>query len=193
MTHPTLYRRVLRRETHSPRAALAVFAAVLLILAFAWMATESVLELLGRPPLLVSPGEALLAVISLPTAVITPAIVGAGVVATIIGLIFVAYAVLPGRRARHTGVVGRTAVVVDNAVIASALARTASNAANIDPDQVVVSIGHRTAEIRVRPSSGFSVDEAAIVSAVEQQLDDFELTPSIRSKVTIDRKGVVGA
>ena len=193
MTNPTLYRRVLRRETHSPRAALAVFAAVLLILAFAWIGTESVLELLGRPPLLVSPGEALLAANNLPTAVITPAIVGAGVVAAIVGLVFVAFAVLPGRRARHTGVVGRTAVVVDNAVIASALARTASNAANIDPDQVTVTIGHRTADVRVRPTSGFSVNEAAIASAVEQQLDDLELTPSVRSKVTIERKGVVGA
>jgi len=142
---------------------------------------------------LVSPGEALLAANNLPTAVITPAIVGAGVVAAIVGLVFVAFAVLPGRRARHTGVVGRTAVVVDNAVIASALARTASNAANIDPDQVTVTIGHRTADVRVRPTSGFSVNEAAIVSAVEQQVDDLELTPTIRSNVTIERKGVVGA
>ncbi|PRY64691.1 hypothetical protein B0I08_11276 [Glaciihabitans tibetensis] len=195
--HPTLnssvYRRILRRETHSPRAGLAIALAVVLILVLAWIGTESVLAFLSRPALLVAPGDALSAATTLPEAVVPATIIGGGAVLAVIGLIILLFALLPGRRARHIGVVDRTAVVVDNTVIASALARTASYTADIDPDQVVVTIGRRTAEVSVRPTSGFAVDRAAIAEAVAEQLEALNLTPTIRSKVVIEKKGVVGA
>jgi hypothetical protein len=193
MTHPALYRRILRRETHSPRATIAISVAIVLIVVFAWIGTESVLALLGRPALLVAPADALTSTLAIPTALLPSAIIGGGAVVALIGLLLLLVAVLPGRRARHTGVVGRTAVVVDNAVIASALARTASTTANIDPDQVVVTIGHRSADVRVQPTSGYSVNKERITAAVQEQLETLELTPALRSTVTIEQKGVVGA
>jgi hypothetical protein len=193
MTATSPYSRILRRETHSPRSAIAITLAVLLILVLAWIGTESVLALLGQPALLVAPVDALTAALALPTAIVPGALIAAGVVVALVGLLLVVLAILPGRRARHTAPVGRTAVVVDNTVVASALARTASGAANIDPDQVVVTVGHRSAIVSVRPTSGFAVDEAAVTSAVRAQLELFDLTPALRVSVVINKKGVVGA
>jgi len=193
MTTAALYRRILRRETHSSRSTLAILLAVVLVVVFAWIATESVIALLGLPALLVAPNDALDSVVGLPDTVAPWVIVAAGAGAAVLGLVLVLAALLPGRRARHTAAVDRTAVVVDNTVVASALARTASFSANVDPDQVVVTIGHRTAEVFVQPSSGFSVDKAEIESAVREQIDAFGLTPSLRSTVTIERRGMVGA
>ena len=193
MTTPPPYRRILRRETHSPRSGFAIALAVVLIFVLAWIGTESVLALLGRPALLVAPEDSLGSVLGLPTLVTSSGIIGAGSAVAVIGLLIVLVALLPGRRARHTGVVGRTAVVVDNVVVASALARVASRSANIDPDQVVVTIGHRTVDVTVRPSSGFPVDDARVLTAVQEALTTFELTPALRAKVTIEQKGVVGA
>jgi hypothetical protein len=50
-----IYRRVSRRETHSPRSLVAIVLAVVLILVLAWIGTEIVLALLGAPALLVAP------------------------------------------------------------------------------------------------------------------------------------------
>jgi hypothetical protein len=193
VTTPPPYRRILRRETHSPRSGFAIALAVVLILVLAWIGTESVLALLGRPALLVAPEDSLGSVLGLPTLITSSGIIGAGSAVAVIGLLIVLVALLPGRRARHTGVVGRTAVVVDNVVVASALARVASRTANIDPDQVVVTIGHRAVDVNVRPSSGFPVDDARVLTAVQEALITFELTPPLRAKVTIEQKGVVGA
>ena len=42
--------RVVRRETHSPRSTAAVVVALLVLLAIAYVAVESVLQLLGLRP-----------------------------------------------------------------------------------------------------------------------------------------------
>ena len=193
MTHASHYQRILRRESHSPRSGLAIVLAVILILVFLWIGTEGVLALVSQQALLVAPTDALAAVTALPEAADPTALIGAGVVIALIGLVLSLFAVLPGHRARHTGEVTRTAAVVDNTVIASALARTASVAANVDRDQVTVTIGHRTADVTVRPTSGFPVDKDAVAEAVGHQITIFRLTPALRSSVTIENRGVVGA
>ena len=49
MSTPTsLYSRISRRETHSPRSLLAIILAVLLIIVAAWIGTEIVLSLLAQ-------------------------------------------------------------------------------------------------------------------------------------------------
>ena len=193
MTTVSLYRRVLRREMHSPRSGLAIVLAVVLILVVAWIGTEAILAFFHQHALLVAPAAALAGIALLPQTVVAPAIIVVGVVVAILGVIILLFALLPGRRARHTGTIGRTAVVVDNRVIASSLARSASYAARVAPDQVVVTIGHRTVLVRVRPTSGFPVDRAGIEETVAEQLGSFDLKPALRSKVLIDRKGIVGS
>lgn len=187
------YRRIVRREMHSPRSTLAIVLAVAGVLVAAWIGTESVLLYLGRPALLVDPVVALEAAIALPTTVTAAALIAAGSVVALIGLALVLVAVLPGRRASHQGRTGRTAVVIGNRAIASVLARRAARAAGVGPDQVVVSVSRRVAEVRVSRSSGWTVDEPSVAAAVERELDRLDVSPALRSSIVVERHGVVGA
>ncbi|MFT2690263.1 hypothetical protein [Clavibacter zhangzhiyongii] len=57
MSTESTYRRLVRRETHSSRAGIAITIAVLLILVLAWLGTEAVLAALGVAPLLLAPAD----------------------------------------------------------------------------------------------------------------------------------------
>ena len=187
------YRRIVRRETHSPRSGFAIVLAVLLLLVAAWLVTETVLVLVGAPPLLSTPGALVDAALALPTAVLPAALVTAGALVAVLGLVCVLVAVLPGRRPRHHGETARTALVVDDRAIASALARRAARAAGIDADNVLVSVGQRTAAVRLSRSSGWSIDTDAVEAAVANELRRLNLSPALRATVTVDTRGVVGA
>jgi hypothetical protein len=188
-----LYRRIVRRETHSPRSTPAIVLAVVATAVVAWVGTECVLRFAGQPALLVDPADAVAAAVALPASVETAVLVASGAVVGLIGLVLVLVAVLPGRRANHVGHTGRTALVVDNRAIASALARTAARAAGVGADQVVVSVARRVAEVRVSRSSGWPVDESSVTAAVTAELARLDLAPSISPRVIVERRGVVGA
>ena len=74
-----------------------------------------------------------------------------GAVMAMAGLFFFLNAVLPGRRARHLLPDRRAAVVVDDEVIASALARRARLAANVTQEQVMVIVSQEPGA-RQRPA-----------------------------------------
>jgi hypothetical protein len=188
----SVYRRVSRRETHSPRSLLAIVLAVVLILVFAWVGTEIVLALVGAPALLVSPASMFGAVLD-PSAAPAGALAAGGIVAALIGIVFIVAAVAPGRRARHLLAAGRAATVVDNEVIASALARHASLAADVDPDNARVSVSHRRAVVHLTPTSGVPVDHAGVTDVVTRQLESYGLRPRVTTRVLIPHDGKVGA
>ncbi|MDO9397170.1 MAG: DUF6286 domain-containing protein [Herbiconiux sp.] len=187
-----LYRRIGRRETHSPRSLPAIVLAVALILVLAWIGTEIVIALLGAPALLVAPVDMFTSAVNLVEA---PAgiVAAAGIVVALIGLVLVIVAVSPGRRARHRIESSRTVVVVDNEVIASALARHASVAGDVDPDNATVSVSHRRADVHLTPTSGIPVDEAAVNDGVARQLESYGLKPGVRASVRIAQNGRIGA
>lgn len=192
MSTTHLYRRLNRRETHSPLSGLAIVLAVLAILVLAYLGTEFVLRAFGFAPLLVAPQAIAQAVVDAPAYPAWTLIAG-GIVAAIIGLVLVIVAVTGARRARHTLTSERAATVIDNEVIASALARHAASAAHTSADNTSVSVSHRTAVVRVTPASGTAVDAAAVTAAVDEQLRSYDLKPSIRSRVIISTEGKVGA
>lgn len=192
-SHGLLYKRVVRREAHSSKAGLAITLAVLLVVALAYLAVEAILALAGQPPLLAKPAAVLGGVVDLPFNLEASVLIALGVVAAIVGLILIVSSVSPGRRADHEGIVGRTAVLVDNRAIASALASRASYAAGVDPDQVVVSVGRRTAEVRIQPTSGWPVNKEAVEQAVGAEIERMQLTPPLSSRIAISAQGKVGA
>jgi hypothetical protein len=190
-TDPRLQSRVLRRELHSPKSGLAITLAVLAILALAWLGTESVLAALGRPALLLTPADMGSGIRGL--ASVQPGVlIAAGVVLALIGLILVIAAVTPGRRGRHVIGAVPAAAVVNDEVIASALVRTAASAAGVSPDRAVATVGRTSATVRITPASGVPVDRAAVERAVAEAAQALELTPAIRARVVIDKKGRVG-
>lgn len=192
MSSSPLYRRIVRRETHSSRSGIAITLAIILIVVLAWIGTESVLAAIGQPPLLVAPADAAGAVLGAaggPVGVLT----AIGAVVAIVGIVLIVVSLAPGRRGRRGGASQRTVAVVDDRVIARSLARTASYAGDVDPDQVNVSVGKRSAVIEVTRTSGRSTDLRSIDEAVRDELDAYDYTPALRHKVRLSKKGTVGA
>lgn len=189
-------RRVVYRATHSSRAAVATLAAVLVMVLAGYGLLESAVHAIGQPAWLIEPQLAAERIIALPAG-IPPLLLGAaGAVIAMVGLFFLLNAVLPGRRARHVlNSTGRSApaVVVDDEVIASALARSARLAANVTPEQVMVVVSERRVIVNVRPTSGVPVSEAAVLAAVQGELDEMSLVPQPEVHVNISTAGVIGA
>jgi hypothetical protein len=192
MSTSTTYRRILRRETHSSRSGVAVTLAVLLILVFAWIGTESVLAAVGTAPLLVAPADAASAVLGAAGAPVGT-LTAIGVVVAIIGLVLIVVSLAPGRRGRRAAGADRTAVVVDDRVIARSLARTASFAGDVHPDRVNVSVGKKVALVEIDPVSGRTADLRSIEEAVRDEISGYDYTPTLRPRVKLStKKGKVG-
>ncbi|WP_219816444.1 DUF6286 domain-containing protein [Arthrobacter sp. 4R501] len=198
-------RRVVYRETHSSRAAVATVAAVLVMGLAGYGLLESAVHAIGQPAWLIEPQLAAERIVALPAG-IPPLLLGAsGAVVAMVGLFFLLNAVLPGRRARHVlngttlngttlnGTGNSSAVVVDDEVIASALARSARLAANVTPEQVMVVVSRRQIIVNVRPTSGVPVAEAAVLAAVQDELSGMSLVPVPDVRVNISTVGVIGA
>ncbi|WP_295825770.1 DUF6286 domain-containing protein [uncultured Microbacterium sp.] len=183
----TVLRTVVRRETHSPRTAAMLVVVVLLILALAYAAVEIILDLSGAQPLLVAPGAALNAVVAAPTALMPVAFIVGGVVLAILGLIVLVLALKPGRLARHEMSWGERAVVVDNGVVASALAQHLSNESGIAREDIVVGVAHRAVDVTVRPPVGIPVDEAQLRRIVDEEVTSYKLSPAVRTHLRVHR------
>jgi hypothetical protein len=192
MSTASLYKRIVRRETHSSRAGIAITLAVLLIVALAWIGTEAVLAAVGTAPLLLAPTDLVgstLDAASAPVGVLT----AVAIVVALIGLVLIVVSLAPGRRGRRGGTAERTVAVVDDRVIARSLARTASYAGDVDPSQVSVSVGKRSALIEVTRTSGRQTDVRSIDEAVRDELDAYDFSPALRHKVKLSEKGTVGS
>ncbi|GAT89575.1 putative membrane protein [Paenarthrobacter nicotinovorans] len=185
--------RILRRETHSSRAGAAVIAAVLVIILCVYALLEAGVRAVGQPPWLVDPTTAAERIIALPEG-ISPLLLGAsGAVVAMVGLFFLLHAVLPGRRARHLLRDPRTAVVVDDEVLASALARRARMAANVTQEQVMVVVSRQTVVVNVRPTSGSRVSHDSVLAAVQAELEEMSPVPMPTVRVNLASSGVIGA
>ncbi len=191
MSTADTYRRILRRELHSPRSVLAITVSVVVILLCAYVGAEIILAMLGYRALLTAPLDMLTALGALGS---TPAgmPITVGIVLMMVGIVLLIPALTPGRRARHQLAASRAAVVVDDEVIASALARHAAHAGNAHPDNTIVSISARRAIVRLIPTSGVPVRREAVSDAVQEQLAAFELTPSLRPSILVASTGKVG-
>lgn len=183
----SVLRTVVRRETHSPRTGAMLVVVVLLVLAALYAAVEVGLALAGRPPLLIAPGAAFDALSALPTAVVPGALIAAGAVIALIGLIVLVIAVAPGRLSKHEMTWGDRAVVVDNGVVASSLAQRVSVESGLSRENVVVGVAHRTVDVTVRPALGIPVDVDRVRQIVDDEVASYHLSPAVRTHVRIER------
>ncbi|MGK3949573.1 DUF6286 domain-containing protein [Microbacterium sp. K2] len=186
MSTPVL-RRVVRRETHSPRTVAMFVAVILLVLALAYIGLEIVLSLASQPALLLGPAAAGGWLVGLPTAQPAGLVIAGSVVLALIGIVFVVLALTPGRLSKHTLESGDRAVVVDNGVIASALAQHLSEETGLARESITVGVGHRSVDVTVRPGVGIPLDKNEVQSAAEAELQTYRLTRSVRTRVRIER------
>lgn len=186
MSSPVL-RRVVRRETHSPRTVAMIVAVVLVILALLFVGTEIVLNLAGQPALLLGPAASLAWVVGLPTGVPAGASIAIGAVVAIVGFVLIVLAIAPGRLSKHELRVGENAVVADNGVIASALAQRVSDDTGLPRDQVRVGVGHRSVDVTLTPAVGVPVDEQRVRGVVGEELESYRLAKTLRTSLRVQR------
>ncbi|UCR88116.1 hypothetical protein [Mycetocola spongiae] len=185
------YRHTLRRELHSPRSTAAILVLIVAILLVAWIAVETVLRLLGSPALLIEPSALAEAIVETPKNPATALIAG-GALAALLGLWLLALALGPGRRGRRSRNSRRAAVIVDDGVLASALAEVAAREAHLPPGQVRASVGRRDVFLRVIPTTGVPVDTPALTRAVADAVAEYDLNPTLGVRVHVAPRGTVG-
>lgn len=172
------------RETRSSRAVVSIAVAAVLLVAALWLALELVLSTTQNAPVLMNPAELAQRLASLATQTVPGALVAVGVAAALLGIFLLAMAVLPGTKARQVIANNRSAVVVDNAVLASALSRTARTAARLAPEQVATSVGRKRIDVSVHPSSGRVVDTEHIRESVAREVTFYGLRKPLAVGVT---------
>jgi hypothetical protein len=189
---PSLYRRILRRETHSSRSGAAIVVLVALIILAAYVGLEAVYAALGLHALLFSPLDALDSALTAAT-VQGGLVIAVGIVTAIVGLVLIIVGLTPGRRGRHTIDDARVAVVVDDQVIAAALSRSARTAAGLAPGQVSTWVSRRSARLTVTPASGVRADEEAVLAAARGEVAGGAYRPEVTPEVRITPAGRLGA
>lgn len=182
-----------RRETSSSRAYVAGLVALAVSVLCAYLLLESTLQALGQPAWLIDPESAARGVAALPTGVNRGLLGLLGAVIAMVGFAVVLLALRPGRRARRALPGVRIAVVVDDEVLASALARRARAAARVRPEQVTVVMSDREAIVMVRPTSGIPVRAEDVLAATEDELVRLRPDPYPQLRVRVEGSGVVGA
>ncbi|WP_449281344.1 hypothetical protein [Leucobacter sp.] len=192
MTRNRLYRRVIRRESHSARSVAVVTVLAALVVLAVWLGTEIVLHLLQAGAILLSPVElafGALRAMEIPGG----GLAAAGALLLLIGAALLLCAVLPGRRGKHSRLAGRTAILVDDRVIASGIASRLSNAVEVPREQVRVSVGRGSVEAAITPVSGVPVDRARAAAAMDDEIAEYDLRPPLRGRVRVGERGRVGA
>lgn len=185
-TEQAAYRRVLRRETHSSRSVAAVVAASVAVVLLLALLVGGVWSLLD--PRFGDAASVRIAELTSPDAGRVSLIVS-GAVAVVVALILLLLAVLPGRRARRARTTERVALLVDDGVLADAVADAVAARCGIDRRQVSVTLARRRVTVRVTPTSGIRIDESAVAETAVGTVSDlgFVVTP----KVYISERGVV--
>lgn len=183
----SVLRRVVRRETHSPRTVATVIVLVLVALAAIYAGIEIVLHLLGLAPLLVTPGAALAWVAAMPEAIPQALVVAGGAAAMLIGAVLVWLALSPGRRSKHELGAAPHAVLVDNGVIASSVAEQVRRELDLSRGAVIVGVGHKTADVTVRPEPGQPMEKSHARSVAEAELASYDLSPRVKVRARVLR------
>lgn len=190
--HGPIYRRILRREQSVSRStAASIVAVIVLIVALAVIACAGAAllhERIGE----FDPRHVAAAVQTAPrTSAVWVFGIG-GAAAVVLGLILLALGVLPHRRGRRRMRSERVAVLIDDEVLASALARAARSRTRLGPEAVVASVGRRSADVVLRPPAGLDVPSLAANTAVEAELDAILPEPAVQTRLRVVPTGRVG-
>lgn len=186
MDRHATHRRVLRRETHSPRSGAAViFAAILALVLFTllglgiWAAAD--------PTFRENASTWITHTLAGMNAQATLMVVG--ILCLLVAVALILAALLPGRRARHARVTDRIALLVDDGVLADAAADAVARECALDRSQVSTTMARRALTVRVTPTSGIRVDRdrVAKVAAATVAGAGFETVAA----VDVARDGVI--
>lgn len=185
-TQQAVYRRVLRRETHSPRTVSAVMVASLLFIVLIAAITGAVWWLMDAG--FRDQATAWISAQSENGGGWTT-LTATGAISVLVSLLLLVLALSPGRRARRTRTTERMALLVDDGVLADAVADAVAVRGGISRRQVSVTVGRRVVTVRITPTSGLPLDRAEAEAAVTETLAEigFAATP----RLIVAPRGVV--
>ncbi|WP_157009080.1 DUF6286 domain-containing protein [Agromyces laixinhei] len=181
------FRRVVRRETHSPRTIAMIIAVVVLLIVLIYLGVEIVLYMAAQPALLMGPLDGFAWLVGLPTAQPTWLVIAGGIVLAVIGLVLIVLALAPGRLPKHEMTHPNRAVVVDNGVIAAALAQHLSEETGIARENITVGVAHRTVDVTVTPGPGVPLERDRVQQLADTEMDSYRLAPRVKTRVRIQR------
>ncbi|MBO0982199.1 hypothetical protein, partial [Microbacterium sp. SD291] len=180
------YRRVLRRETHASRTVAAVVVAsviTLLLLATAAVAVWLLVDVSAREEV----GSRFAAAQPRGWDDVTLIVVGS--IAVVLALLLIGLALLPGRRARRARIADRLALLIDDGVLADAVADAVAGDVGTAPWQVSATMARRAVIVRITPTSGVPVDRAVAAGAATDVLSGIGFPAAPR--VIVSPRGVV--
>ncbi|WP_425840555.1 hypothetical protein [Microbacterium sp. PA5] len=185
MTTP-LTQRSARRMLRRSRSVWAAAAVLVAAVATGFVVFETVRFALGLPAWVAGPRTIIDTVSGG-----TPVGVAIGAVALVFGVVCLWGAVSPGRAGRRLSGDERAPLVVDDAVLAGSLSRSAARTAGVAPDQVRTHVARRRADIEVTPSSGFPVAADEVARAGSAGIASLELTPRVRTRARVTGQGAL--
>ena len=187
MTTPAL-RRVIRRETHSPRTVAMIIAVILCILGLVYIGIELVLVIAAQPALLLGPADAWSWILGLPAGPPNGLLIAGSVVVALVGVWLVWLAIAPGRLSKHTLDGGGRAVIVDNGVIAAALAQHLSESTGLPREAIVVGVAHRSIDVTLRLDPDTDISPAEVRTLVDADTTRYRLDRPVRTAVRVQRR-----
>ncbi|MFF5792869.1 hypothetical protein ACFY5D_12540 [Paeniglutamicibacter sp. NPDC012692] len=180
------------RELTSGRSPAAIVLAGLIILVCIYALFEATLKAIGQVPLLAMPETWWIWIATLPGNVDPVVLASAGLAITLLGVLFIAHAFRRGRLAKHSMRCEDAVLVMDDQVLAAALARRARLEAAVGPGQVLVVVNREQIDVQVRPTSGTPLGPSMIVAGLEDELRINAVEPMPRIAVRVAESGVIG-
>lgn len=180
------------RELTSGRSPAAIVLAGLIILVCIYALFEATLKAIGQVPLLAMPETWWSWIATLPGNVDPVVLASAGLAIALLGVLFIAHAFRRGRLAKHSMRCEDAVLVMDDQVLAAALARRARLEAAVGPGQVLVVVNREQIDVQVRPTSGTPLGSSMIVAGLEDELRINAVEPMPRIAVRVAESGVIG-
>lgn len=180
------------RELTSNRSPAAIVAATLTILLCGYALFEALLMALDQDPLVATPETWWHWIATLPESANPYLLAGGGLALIALGLTLCVQGIREGRLARHSIRCEDAVLIVDDQVIAAALARRARLEATVGQGQVLVVIHGDHIEVQIRPTSGTPINREAVVASLEDELRINMIEPEPQVKVHISASGVIG-
>lgn len=181
-----------QRELTSGRSPAAIMLASLVILGCGYALFEAVLKALGQDPLIAIPETWWLWISALPENSNSAILVLAGLAGVLVGALFLSLAVRRGRLARHSMGCEDAVLLMDDQVLAAALARRARLEAAVGPGQVLVVVNRDRVDVQVHPTSGTPISPSRVLSGLEDELRINAVEPRPQLNVRIAERGVIG-
>lgn len=177
-------RAIAQRLQGRSRAVWVAIALLVVVVIALLLAVEAVMVALGLPPALIAPE------------VIRSSITGGGVAGTIVaaagalfGILCLWGALAPGRTHRRALAAGRVPLVVDDAIMAGALSRTAGTAAAVSASHVSTRLAGRRARITLTPATGFPIERADVARAAGELLTELGAASRLSARVDVAAEG----